>query len=59
MTLYPEVQKKAQEEIFRVVGEDRLPTFADRDRLPYVGALVKEVLRWNPVGPLGELPTRA
>ncbi|KAF9645118.1 cytochrome P450 [Thelephora ganbajun] len=57
MTLYPEAQKKAQEEIFRVVGEDRLPTFADRDSLPYVGALVKEVLRWNPVGPLA-LPHR-
>lgn len=54
MTLYPEAQKKAQEEIFRVVGEDRLPTFADREYLPYIEALVKEVLRWNPVGPLGE-----
>ena len=57
MTLNPEVQKKAQEEIFRVVGEDRLPGFADRDNLPYVGALIKEVLRWNPVGPLGESPS--
>lgn len=55
MTLYPEAQNKAREEILRVVGEDRLPTFADRDNLPYVGALVKEVLRWNTVGPLGEL----
>ena len=54
MTLNPEVQKKAQEEISRVVGEDRLPTFADRENLPYIGALIKEVLRWNPVGPLGE-----
>lgn len=54
MTLNPEVQKKAQEEISRVVGEDRLPGFADRDNLPYIGALIKEVLRWNPVGPLGE-----
>ncbi|EEB95874.1 hypothetical protein MPER_05091 [Moniliophthora perniciosa FA553] len=26
----------------------RLPTFADREDLPYVEAIVKEVLRWNP-----------
>lgn len=53
MTLYPEVQRKAQEEINRVLGCDRLPTVADRPRLPFVEALVKEVLRWHPVGPMG------
>ena len=53
MALYPEVQKKAQMEIDRVVGMDRLPSFADRPNLPYVDAVVKEVLRWNPVVPLG------
>jgi hypothetical protein len=36
MSLYPEVQKKAQEEIDAVVGHDRLPSFEDRERLPYV-----------------------
>ena len=39
MTLYPEVQKKAQEEIDRVVGNDRLPSFADYDNLPYIRAM--------------------
>ncbi|KAG1855191.1 cytochrome P450 [Suillus subalutaceus] len=53
MTLYPDVQKKAQAEIDSVVGPDRLPTFADRDSLPYTDALVKEVLRWNVVFPTG------
>ncbi|KAK2059981.1 cytochrome P450 [Colletotrichum caudatum] len=53
MTLYPDVQKKAQEEIDRVVGSERLPTLGDRDRLPYVGALVTEIIRWWPVGPMG------
>jgi len=47
------VQRKAQEEIDRVVGTDRLPTFEDRDNLPYVNALVKEVLRWWPIAPMG------
>lgn len=53
MTLYPGIQRKAQEELDRVIGSDRLPTFADRDRLPYISALVMEVLRWIPIGPLG------
>ncbi|KAG6333885.1 hypothetical protein ID866_5198 [Astraeus odoratus] len=52
MTLFPEVQKRAQAEIDAVVGPNRLPTFADRDSLPYVEALVKEVFRWNVVTPL-------
>jgi cytochrome P450 len=53
MTVSPEVQKRAQEEIDRVVGTDRLPTVADRENLPYVDAVVKEVLRWHPVAPMG------
>jgi len=53
MTLFPDVQKKAQAEIDAVVGPDRLPTFADRDFLPYTDALVKEVLRWNVITPTG------
>lgn len=58
MTLYPEVAKKAQAEIDTIVGNDRLPTFGDREQLPYVDALVKEVLRWNCVVPTG-VPHRA
>lgn len=53
MTLYPEVQRKAQEEIDRVVGTGRLPNFEDRENLPYVDAVVKEALRWHPVTPIG------
>ncbi|KAF7355007.1 hypothetical protein MSAN_01416200 [Mycena sanguinolenta] len=53
MALYPAVQAKAQAEIDAVVGNDRLPTFADREDLPYVDALVKEVLRWHSVTPTG------
>lgn len=53
MTLFPDVQRKAKEEIESIVGTDRLPQFADRDKLPYVNAVVKETLRWFPVLPLG------
>lgn len=44
--LHPEAAKKAQEEIDRVVGPGRLPTFEDRESLPYVQALVYETRRW-------------
>ncbi|CDO76234.1 hypothetical protein BN946_scf184644.g8 [Trametes cinnabarina] len=49
MMLFPGVQKKAQDEIDRVIGNDRLPHIEDRDSLPYVGAVLKEVVRWRPV----------
>ncbi|EIW56889.1 cytochrome P450 [Trametes versicolor FP-101664 SS1] len=52
MTRNREVQKKAQEELDRVVGRERLPNFSDRDSLPYVNALLEEVYRWNPTAPL-------
>ncbi|RDA91425.1 hypothetical protein CP533_6264 [Ophiocordyceps camponoti-saundersi (nom. inval.)] len=51
--LFPEAQAKAQEELDRVVGTNRLPIMKDRDNLPYVDALVKEIFRWNPVAPFG------
>ena len=54
MGLYPEVQKKAQAEIDAVVGPDRLPEIEDRPSLPYINALIKELMRWNLVVPLGE-----
>ena len=55
MTLYPDVAKKAQAEIDAIVGHERLPDFSDRQNLPYVDALVKEVFRWNAVVPTGML----
>jgi len=44
MICYPEVQKKAREELDRVL-KGRLPDFSDYDDLPYIQAIVKEVLR--------------
>ena len=46
MTLYPEVFKKAQAEIDRVVGRSRLPDFEDRESLPYLDCVISEVLRY-------------
>ena len=53
MVTYPEVQRRAQAELDAVVGRARTPTFADLQYLPYIRAMVKEALRWGPVGPLG------
>ncbi|RXW11770.1 hypothetical protein EST38_g14085, partial [Candolleomyces aberdarensis] len=50
---YREVQTKAQAEIEKVIGSDRLPLVSDREELPYVHAIVKEVSRWYSVVPLG------
>ncbi|KAG6885270.1 hypothetical protein C0993_003857 [Termitomyces sp. T159_Od127] len=58
MAAYPEVQKRAHEELDAIVGRSRMPVFSDLPNLPYIRAIVKEVLRWHPVGPVG-LPHRS
>lgn len=45
LTAFPEAQRKAQEEIDRVVGGQRMPVIANFDDLPYVQAVIKEVGR--------------
>ncbi|KAJ7061698.1 cytochrome P450 [Mycena amicta] len=53
MVINPAAQDRAQEEIARVVGGERLPDFEDRANLAYVECLVQEVFRWAPGVPLG------
>ncbi|KAK1219359.1 hypothetical protein PQX77_017883, partial [Marasmius sp. AFHP31] len=48
----PESQRKAQEEMDRVVGRERLPSLEDSDKLPYIQAFIKEAHRYRPVAPL-------
>ena len=55
MIHYPHVMRKAQAQIDKVVGRERVPTFADKPHLPYIRALVKELLRWRPAGPMGNV----
>ncbi|TCD62439.1 hypothetical protein EIP91_006901 [Steccherinum ochraceum] len=50
---HAEVYRKAQEEIDRVVGPERLPDFDDRESLPYLNAVIKEVYRWHVPVPSG------
>jgi cytochrome P450 len=56
MLANPEAQRTAQAEIDSVTEQTRLPTFEDRDSLPYIAALIKEVHRWEPVAPFGGCP---
>jgi hypothetical protein len=53
MSLYPDVQLKAQQELDAVLGEGKTPTFEDRPSLPYVEAIFQEVMRWHPAIPMG------
>ncbi|KAI0088573.1 cytochrome P450 [Irpex rosettiformis] len=53
MLNYPDVMRKAQAELDEVVGRERIPTFGDKDNLPYIRAIVRETLRWRPVSPIG------
>ncbi|KAG2138885.1 cytochrome P450 [Suillus cothurnatus] len=53
MVLYPDVQARARAEINLVVRHDKMPCLDDRASLPYLDAILREVLRWHPVFPLG------
>ena len=53
MVLNPSIQQNAREELDHVLGPHRLPSFADQPSLPYIEAILRETLRWNPVVPLG------
>ncbi|GJJ08925.1 hypothetical protein Clacol_003145 [Clathrus columnatus] len=45
LALHPEILKRAQEELDKVTGGERLPTFDDERDLPYIDALFWETLR--------------
>ncbi|KAJ4490825.1 cytochrome P450 [Lentinula aciculospora] len=52
MCLNPEIQHRAHKELDYVIGRSHSPMFADMKNLPYIRAIVKEVLRWNPALPV-------
>ncbi|KAN0137801.1 Cytochrome P450 [Lactarius tabidus] len=53
LLLFPGVQERAQAELDSVISRDRLPTYDDKPRLPYIEAMSEELLRWHIVAPLG------
>jgi cytochrome P450 len=50
MVTHQDLQKEAQKAVDAVVGSTRLPEFSDN--IPYVDAVVLELLRWRPVSPV-------
>jgi len=54
MTLYKDVQKKAQAEIETLCGAGHLPSIHDVDRYPYIMATMLELLRWQVPAPFGK-----
>lgn len=51
--MFPDVQRKAQEEVDRVTGGTRMPVLADREQMPFIDAMVTEALRWFTLAPTG------
>ena len=52
MVLFPDAQKKVQAQIDAVIGKGRIPRLQDRPSLPFIDALLRETMRYNPVAPL-------
>lgn len=52
IVLHPDVQSKVHEELDKVVGRSRTVNELDINELVYLRAVVKEVLRIHPPGPL-------
>ncbi|NWQ59659.1 CP1A4 protein, partial [Neopipo cinnamomea] len=45
VALYPNIQKKIQEELDQTIGQERRPRLSDRGMLPYTEAFILEMLR--------------
>ena len=49
---HDDIRRTLQDELDRVIGKDRLMSEEDISNLPYLQAIVKEMMRMHPVGPL-------
>ncbi|XP_033014700.1 cytochrome P450 2C29-like [Lacerta agilis] len=49
---YPEMEAKIQEEIERVIGRNRSPSYEDRNQMPYTEAFINENQRFLDLSPV-------
>lgn len=52
---YPETYSKAREEVDKICATPtgiRMPDLNDMERMPFICAMIKELLRWRPIFPL-------
>ena len=49
MVNFPDIQRKVQDELDKIVGPNRLPSLADKPQLPYLEATLSEVQRCSNV----------
>ncbi|KIM68448.1 hypothetical protein SCLCIDRAFT_1209264 [Scleroderma citrinum Foug A] len=53
MILFPDVQENTHEELDTMLGKGVVPTFTDRERLPYLQAVIYKLMRWHTIFPSG------
>ncbi|XP_029354340.1 vitamin D 25-hydroxylase [Echeneis naucrates] len=53
MALYPNIQERVHKEIDSVLANGRAPTLEDKQKMPFVEAVLHEVLRFCNIVPLG------
>ncbi|NXC20178.1 CP1A4 protein, partial [Corythaeola cristata] len=51
VALYPDIQKKIQQELDQTIGQERRPRLSDRGTLPYMEAFILEMFRHSSVLP--------
>jgi len=52
LAVYPDIQKRIQQEIDNVIGKERSPKFSDRNQMPYLQAFMWELWRFRSIAPI-------